>query len=541
MALTINNSPTDYNFSRNAQYVEIETDNYTYTANFGTKSVVYFNGLANAVVNNTLTIQWNTVSLYVFTFKSTTTIGSNELAVKASGQADFDYVIQLANDLMSHPGMASLFDVTGLQASLYITAKTAGSAINFTSSATSVSGAQIYRTQGQDNIQTQARPNYAIRLELYGWNGSAWELLVNRKKTPAANKVRFDLGPVTDDYLRYDYPAIFPGSAIPFVPFKCSNVIRKFYVAISEEFGNPPTTQSTTVSPTGYISSVASNKHLTYPYWILKAGFDASSEKVKPDQQLTYYFSNYAFLTRQPRQKKIYEKQLEWLYYCFNLAYTNVCLRYRFFDANGTETVYYSAPTIPGINAAQMDVWGFPVNGPNIGFANRAYVKMIVCLYSLDSAAAISENFTYLLKQEQSVETTYLYFANSDGGLDTLLCTGQITEGADLTRDVADRTKTIKDTYFDGHQLQLSAEKQNKNRVFSGWKTQAEMDYMEELFMSNYVFVYGNRYGQDIQAPVIITNKEIVTHQTNQNLRGYVIDYVEAIKSPVSQARYYPI
>lgn len=532
MTLIVNTTPTVYNFSRNKNFVEIETDNITYTANFGGYSFCYFNGLANAIVNDTLKIQWNSGSAYIYTFKASTNIGSLEVAVKGIGQTDYEYISQLANDLMTHSALAAVVEVWAYEVALYVKAKTAGSAMEFSSSTSSVAGIGFHREDAADDIKTLNRPNYSIEIELFGYTGSGWESIVKFNKAPANDKIQFDFAHYIDDFLKYDVASINH-----FYAEQCTNVIRKFYCTIAEKFGNPPAIQTTVVNPGSIIQSVVDNKHLTIEWFSLKAGFYPELARIVGTNQ----FSNAPtrFLTNQPRSKKIKRAHREWLYFLFTAGCSGEAkIKFIFSDKFNNQTVVYGLGT--GGAVAAKEVWAFPINTRDTGFFydTPAYVKMVVCVWDVANSVALSENVTYTLDENIYTNEREVYFINSLGGLDTVPFYGDETVKANFTNELFERTRTLNDTDLQGDFEQLYVERNNTGVLNSGWKTAEELLWIEELFLSQLIFMHANKNGLMCKIRIFITNKELVTYQSNSNLKAWVLEYKEASVSELPQITY---
>lgn len=532
MSLTVIKSPLIYDFSRNPNYVQIETDNLTYSVNTGDKSVCYFSGLAAAVINDTLAIQVD-VTVFTFTFKAATNIGSNEIEVN-SGLSTVSYITLLANILNTHVALSALVKVTSYQSSLFFESKLPGPLYNLIYSVTNVAGHGFYTTPGTNNIISVQRPNYKINLDLQVYDGS-WKNVVSISKEPSNDQIRADLKDYIDGSLKYNMPDFFDiGSS-----FACTSVCKKFRVKVSESYGTPPVDVSTALSGMS-TSGLDGYKHISNEYKVLKAGFDTISQRIIGDTQFAYYQANQLFLTRQPRVKLTSRKlQPEWLYYIFHAApASNVCIRNKVYKNDGTITTSYDNHTASGIQI--HDVWAFSVFY-NDFYLHPEIIKKEVCVWDITTAAAISETFTFLGDNKYPMEETLLYFTNSDGGVDTLRCVGVNECNIDFVSEEASRTLTVDDTHFDGDVENISTEKNNRFSVFSGWRTQEDLNYIEELLMTKKVFTFGNIYGQQIEIPLMITTKQLMRNRTNMNLKGFVIDYKEAVSSPISQANYIPI
>jgi hypothetical protein len=548
MALTVNYSPEIYNFSRNPMYVEIATNNYNFSANLGYKANAYIYGLNNAVVTENLVIHWGSTTI-TYVFDTSTNIGTNKLKAKTGGQTDLAYISQLTADLLSDTRITNYFVVANYEAAIYLEAKTVGPSYNLTITSDMVGLYGVFANPGTNNVQTILRENYKIQLELFVYEGTGWKSIVSISKEPSNNLVRIDLSRYVNGRLTYNVPQIInylPVDATIGDPFLCSNVCKRFRTIVAEIYGTPPIAQSTTLSG-ATVTNMDGNRFILTHAFVTKAGFDANRAKNYAHDQHGYYRSYNSFLTRQPRTKKISRNQMEWLYLLID-GYNdvNVKIKYTIYDNknNILDTVLEReiGPVHPG------QVWCFPIHNASLGkfVTYPEAARFTVCIIESSSEDEITEVFTYLRDERYYPEENYFYFTNSDGGVDTLRTFGVKEIQADYDREINERTPIVTDTEMDGAIEQKSIEKLNNYKVFSGWKTKAELTYIDELFMSLKVITHDTVYNpiapsQANAIPVIITGKTLVYHRTNANLHGYLIEFQDAVKSQISQANHYPI
>lgn len=532
MSLTVNHSPTKYFFARNRNYVEVETNNYLINTNYGKIATGTFNKLQNAVLNDTITITWGATTR-VYTFKAATNIALNEIALMG-GLSIKDFILNTATALMTDVTLSAAYDVTADNSLLRLTAKQAGTAYSLTLSTTVTNGST--QTQaGTDDIRAVPRENYKVICTLFGEKLiGGFEKIVEIAKEPFDNKVKFDIKEYLNNYLKYDAPVFGFTLAL-----QCENVIRRFYLKIQEAYGFPQAIIAATVLP----GTIMQNATDTNYYHSLKAGFDEITARLMPDNQNNYYSTNKAFLTRQNRVKTISGRQFEFLYFLFPATLPgNACVRVTHYAKNGS--VVFTGDGLFTAPITKNDVYAFPINYPGSVFdQGLSYIhRMEVFVKNNTTGAPISEVFTYVKDEEYRMEENFIYFFNSDGGLDTVRFFGVSEHSSDFEFETASRTLTVTLDEIEGSEEVVYTEKINKASVFSGWKPKSDLVYIEELILSRKAFLYGNDFGVgDIKVPIVILTKTLVKHKTKQHLYGYVIEYREAFTSEISQAKYYEL
>lgn len=537
MSFFVIHAPTDYNFSRNSNYVEIVTDNRMYSLERGNKAQIKLYGSwAYAAIDETFYLECDTISK-TYTFKAGTNLPLGEIPIKA-GTPFSVYITNIANLLNSDPDVNShlLFRISGSM--LIIESKFYGPAYNLKLSTFSISGALTQFTPGVTDVIITNRPNYKINfiLQYYNLTHSVWVDVLNFALEPVDNRIRADLKEYIDPTLSYDLPDF---SSLG-VSFPCLNSCKTFRVKLSEIYGEIPEEHATTIvgMPTSGMDGL---KWVSSPYKSLKAGFDTTSSKIRKKNQFDYYDTYNAFLTRQPRVKYLSRNiQYEWLYFKFKATpVSNVSLKQIITKKDGTTLEVFGGYTPPGIQPD--DVWAFLAYDTQFR-DHPDYTKIETWVWDSTDDVALSEKFTYLPDENYVMEETFFYFINSDSACETFRALGVRESLVDFEYDVIERSVLSHiDSNYEGDLVTLYNRKQNVYQVFSGWKTKKDLFHIEELFLSRKIFTYGNEYGQSIEIPLIITSKQLARNKTNQNLYGFIIEYKEANYSEISQAQHYPI
>jgi len=537
--LTVVHSPTKYNLSRNPHHVEITTDNYLEAVNLGLKSKGVFYNLSNAVVNDTLTINW-AIGAVTLTFKAATNIALDEIKIKTVGQSNDDYLFELAGILATHATLSPLYIFSASYGRLYLESVNPGTSYILIGSATTVTGASFQNlVTGTSIVINRPKAGYKIKLEIYqetAADSNTFEKIHEFFKEPVDLTIKCDLSEFINIHLSYSLPSFGTWS-----PFFCSQLAKKFYAKIFEYYGEPSVQQTTTISPSGILLP-GGDGYTTIKYDVLKAGFSKVDARNIPDSQIsTFYYFYQSFLTRQPREKVISRRQVEYLYFIFPTTLSgNACIRYALYDKYGNVTTSNQHFTSPSVN--EGTVWAFPINYPGSVSVASTVVKFSVCVLDVANGnAVISEYFTYTFDDEEKMDEKFIYFTNSDGGLDTMRLFGEMESSVDFESEVAERTWTLTDEKTVGEHETLFISKTNILKAYSGWKTLEEIKYAEELFLSRKKYVYESYTGQVAEIPIIITNKKLGRHKTNQNLFAFVIEYYEDLSSELTEYSYHPI
>lgn len=540
MALTIIKNPSHYNFSKSPVMCEIETDNYDDVGNFGNKAFALFFtssfvlGNYFKIVSTALTIQLDAIN--------TTTPTVGKIRVKDGGDTLTTFWNKVLADILLNTSITALYNVTqdGLGGFLF-NAINPGPQYSLNASiANTTTGNFFNYVDGTDDIHTGHKPNYRIRLEIkqedtatFPLSLPAFKTIYTAQKEPYNNRVKFDLSKFLNVGLGYYFPT--PNLAAITL---CNQVCKKFFVSIKEFYGTPAVEHATTITPSGGLQSGTQD---TLPAFLLKAGLSPKWTKyyVENLQVLNYIWSNPFFLTTQSSFKKIKINQPEYLYFLLYDDYDSAFpqdLRLKIVTHldDGTQlsviALLYNLPFYKGqtfcfpINPSGGEIWSKMLTYDNIS-------KFVVSIISTHPSAAISPEFTYIPNYDPIGEDRIFLYTNSLGGVDTWRSEGNYENDINFENEVFNRIYFTDDSKYLGMNSQTQTYKQDTFKVFSGWKTQDEIDGFEELFLADYKVEVLNTL---IYMPITITTKRYRRHKTNENLKGIEIEYYHQFKSPVT-------
>ncbi|MBA4166283.1 MAG: hypothetical protein H0X41_01820 [Chitinophagaceae bacterium] len=532
--ITIINTASDYNLSRNANYIKVITTNAQYPENVGLKAKGVFNGMWTNNNGDTMTVQWG-ATIRTYTFGIAFNLATMNLTSFSSlGANPLNYIANLVAELNSDPALTTFFFISKVYASIEFEAKLPGTVFSLTLSDTTIYDAMFFEENpGTDDIVMLRRENYKIGLAIFQEtqaNSNSFKKVIDIYKEPFVDTIEADIGPILDTCLQYKLPDF----SDPFTTgFLCEQLSKKFYVVTTEYYGNP---------------ILAYLNFTTFNYTSLKAGFGKSMARLMKINQLNdYYFLNMSFLTRQKRVKKIARTQIEALYFVFpqNLV-GQAAMRVKIYYENGTAITVSAFITTPGLK--QGNVWAFNTHNRYSYFQNKDIVRLDMEVIDFATNNTLSEKFTYIADDEVYIDQRFLYFANADGGYDTLRMTGKVEDSLDFEYEVAKRTPTVNDLNSDGDSVMLFNQKTNITTVFSGYVDRETILYIEDLFLSKKAFTSREieRFGlggvaqiQVLEIPIIITSKTLVRHKTRNNLFGYAVEFYEANSSELPDHTYH--
>lgn len=534
MALTIIKNPSHHNFSKSPVMCEIETDNYDDIGNFGNKAFgMFFTSsfvLGNyfKIVSTALTIQLDAIN--------TTTPTAGKIRVKVGGDSLPTFWNKVLADILLNTSITALYNVTqdGSGGFLF-NAINAGPQYSLNASIANTSSGNFFNyVDGTDDIHNGHKPNYRIRLEIkqedtatFPLSLPAFKTIYTAQKEPYNNRVKFDLSKILNTNLSYYFPTPNLGSIV-----LCTQACKQFFVSIKEFYGTPAVEHITTITPT---TGLQTGTQDTLPALLLKAGLSPKWTKFLDTFQILNYIWSYPlFLTTRSYFQNIKIGQPEYLFYLLYDDETVIKLKVVTYYDDGTINTAY--PLTYSSHCYKGQLFCFPTNNSggeiyNKMVAHNNVVKFEVNIEGHLSNIAISPVYTYIPDYNALGEDRIFLFTNSMGGVDTWRSEGNYENDINFEGDISNRIYFTDDAPYLGVNSQNQAYKQDVFKVFSGWKTQDDIDGFEELFLSDYKVEVFNTA---IYMPIIITSKKYRRHKTNENLKGIEIEYYHQFKSPVT-------
>lgn len=538
--LTILKNPSKFNFAKSPVMCQIETDNLLTSGDFGDKAKFVFYIKPVPVEGDQILIQTGSLTLNC-KFTSGTFPSGLVIPLNPGSITDYDYFVNyVQNAFSTHIGISADYVVTYIGSGGFaFEALDPGNTYSNTGSGV-VSGTGYSFTNlvnGTTNVLYNVpRPNYKIEAELVmetKFGSGEYEVVVNALKEPTNNKITIDFSKAINSKLDYDFPA--PNQSTSFL---CENVIKRFFINIREYYGTPPVeSESLVVSP---YEELQEDTTATFIGLCLKAGISPRWNKSMPQLQLESYVWNYPlYLTTKIYPIKIKRAQPEFLYFSLPIEVTSEDLTLKIITVYNNGTANSIAYAFPYTGAcSQGSVMCFPLNNSG-GIIDTVLLnqdttvkKFIVSIVSQsDPSTDISQAAEYIPDYSSARDEKVFLFTNSMGGVDTLRTFSSYEEDVEFEKEVAERIYRTDDAAHLGMNSENQHEKTETFKVFSGWKTKDELDWLEDIFLAKYRVEVLDFL---TFMPIVITSKKYRKHKTSENLRGIEIEYYHQLRSTVT-------
>lgn len=499
MSLTLNISPALYPLSRNPVWAKLTTNNYVTTT--GVKAALTITGSGTgATATQTITLPFNGRTV-VMTFAAALDGTGNTLRV-AGVLSLANFMIQLAADFATNYYIADEYDITYDATHVYLTAKSTGSAYSFLSPATTAT--QIAIGTNTAGVTEVVRDNFKTLLDVYveqTYKSGTFTKVHGQALQPISNITEFDIHDALHAELGIDRPDHGEDAIV-----RCENTIKQYYIRYAEQYGSDPVPQGTTQSST---------------FAILKGAL-SFMENAYTTSALSYFTTNQKFLTWQPRTKYITAASQEFLNFLIPSSTTSIKLYCKFYYTDGT-TVTMS--TVTSGTTAEGEVWTLPCGYVSMveGWAIKAVSKYQVWVTN-QSDVVKSETFTFKITEKPVIESKSFLFENSLSAWDTLRCTGVNEQAIAIQSIAAQKILARGHAYADGEFQKISSSGQTAFVQSTGYRTKAEIDWLEDLLFSKNVV-------EDIDGeyrPIIINTDNLVKYSSRQNLFAITFEYTHA-------------
>jgi len=506
MALTLDINPTHYQLAKNLIPVKVTSDSYISVA-----------GVAAAAGVTVDAVGVGTTGSLTFTFNGNTVVVNMAAALDDSGLILRDnhtslstvaYTLQAVADLKLNYLLFSNYYIAAFGSEIGFIARQTGSDWDLTIVSTVTNLTVATPAGGVDEVLQE---NIKLLCDVYV------EDVLN---SGLFNKiVGFELDPDEDGAATfYIQSALRSRTGIDFpdygltAPVKCINNNKRYYVKYAEKYGDPVEVKRYYLGDTGrVIRGGVSNLH--FP--------DSSSYF---DQLIARFFG----LSWQP-DPKIKEGNTvdtqEFLMVIVPPGVTELHIQATVWYTDGTDDSIDNVNTTAGMADYEIWCWATGFNALALGDLEPTKTPLKYRLAFIDQATNNQANTVmYYIDQKSELEDKTFLFVNSLGGVDTVRCTGIATDGFKIERNIAERVLGYDFVATQGALFQSYARKQTINQQSTGWKTKEEIDWLEELFISEYVVLDdGTQW-----IPLIINKNTVQKYKSKDNLFALVFEYVYA-------------
>lgn len=252
--------------------------------------------------------------------------------------------------------------------------------------------------------------------------------------------------------------------------------------------------------------------------YVIRAGIKDEHLREWEGQIFSKYIGpNRKFLTWNPT-KVVLPEQPNYLYFLTNMKPTPTVLTlrlYRYYD-DGTEDT--AAVSVMAIGDVQyMTTYSVPIGAKQLGITelSKKVIKYVVWLNN-QADEIISEQRTYIIDWQYYREKRYVIFRNSFGAYDSLGLTGDFSANVSLSRDESERYKPYQ-SLASFSEIEVSkVTGQREIRINTGWLTKQERDWLEELALSEDIYLVTDRD----YIPLVLQDSSYLNEDSTERLIG---------------------
>lgn len=267
--------------------------------------------------------------------------------------------------------------------------------------------------------------------------------------------------------------------------------------------------------------------------WVVKAGLnEVDFVGYSENYFSTYQLTARKFLTNQPNDKIVGNKQTEYLSFLMNINPMPSAVRLRIEIDNSTTSTVMTV-----VNPPFMSIVLFPINIENL-FGECKCLK--VWLSDQDNNR-ISEVRQYYIDNTERKQERAIIFSNSLGGWDTLRLTGEANENIKVTQNTLSVEKSaFQPTRLDSLRV-ISTEADKEIIVSTGYferKIKDNLAYLEEILLSEDIYLNDEKGHRQLKR---LTNTMVLREDAFGNVaRIFQFQFVDKVKNfsilPVAQA-----
>jgi hypothetical protein len=342
--------------------------------------------------------------------------------------------------------------------------------------------------------------NYQILLKVISQDGK----LVNFPKTDAvtpnsAGKARFDISGYVDHPVKLEFQYPPSGAAVSYAT-QAYNVQVQAGETWMDEDG---ITQETW----GGISDV---------FQVLKGGLSQRQLNMMRDASTNFYqfyLNAGKFFTGRPWGDLVHPTQPVKLWFMpIANASATLTITANYYD--GTTDVYTTSVSLNTNNLYEINC-----NPMLLGIdeENGSGSKMNFFDVTLNG---VSETRRFTVDWKHCDRPTFLFFANSLGGIDDVYFSGYVKDKFNVTTESAFKPATNTDTVFDPTIIVTNKSGRNLWSINTGWKSLTSLQYLRDLMVSRQAwYVYGYVTGTSFNIiPVIVDPGEQTLYDRKKDL-----------------------
>ncbi|MEM8564949.1 MAG: SprB repeat-containing protein [Bacteroidota bacterium] len=291
---------------------------------------------------------------------------------------------------------------------------------------------------------------------------------VIRCEQPADNlgETIFDMQEMIKAFIPIDLPDLQQTEIV------ASNTFRRFYLAFTEKYGNPPVAQPFTQADV---------------FYCLRGGIN-QREFAKQLFFSNYLVNNKPFLSWWPVQfkKPIYSGQAEFLYFLIiNADTTELRLKLRVYYDDASQSDFSPYTNITNLN--RYEVYRIPVSIEKLGLSNPAKPIDFYEVWVEDqNDSIISEVRLYQVEKDRSNYRQFLY-ENSLGAFDTLVSTGQ-AQGRIKVRTNEINKDLLPNAAVSDAQVEILSKSGSPERKLGAILKNSEAEHLIDFALSRRVF-----------------------------------------------------
>jgi len=493
MALTFTTEPEDVQIARNPVVVELNTDNaLAGTPVLPSSTHTFSVGFPHIT---TLTLSWLAQDQDLsFVAGALDASGRQLTAYTAGSLATWvqQMVVELNNNYLLNRDFDIIYNgLVGGFPQILMTARNYGAQYDMTTS-TPPPGYTFVPTAG---TTSQLRPNFAVQCDIYAerddYLSGDWDLVVSMLTEPDINgDITLRLEEILNAQILSGLPEVPPFGGTN--PVRSLRHIKRFFVKYSERYGVPVTWQLVYERP--IFRAISGG--LAHDEW---PGVNFWDDWIDADNR---WLSKYPRAIQKITQPD--EPQVLCGFSRSNIT-TDIDVEVHAYFTDGTSAIGLQA-TVGSLS--RYDFLFVPAGYTELDVVNIDNTKVVdyytVRLVDTTNAIVVTEYFTFKVDWELRPHNRTFLFFNSLGAWETITLQGMQEEALEIMREEAAillaHDYTAADPVYKAYQIQARQD----FTLSSGWLTQEECDWYDELLTSEKVY----RVTDDGYLPVTITTSK---------------------------------
>lgn len=530
--ISIQGKPDKFSLLGERKPFVVFTDKFLVTQGTLSTLVIQFNaGLDNG---DYFTLSYSTTSLR-FNVRDILIGDGNEIISKNPGETLENWVYKVARDLKKNYYLLNFFNVSAFENKIQIIARNTGSKYNLTLTIPeSIDPNDMFELSNTAGNDQSVRLDLAVvvqsMIQNTGNSQPEFGQIIEQFYNPdLAGKAYFTINDLIASFLESSFSKV----SSPGLPVRRNeNILRRYYLYLTESYGTPPQYQSMLMSDVFFVVNGTIPVHHQNTF-----RFTSFMDWMIQDRK---------FLTHHPKEKKVLPTQFEKLFFIYTAyvipADLEIFLRMKLYFSDTTSSANIDFQNgLTGISEGEVIEVDCGYTQLGIDILTQNYPGKVLSYYTLQlmsqsmltGTIPVSEIRTYYPDTDYYEFSRQFIFRNSLGGFDTLLCTTKSSLETEIQKSISEFDEPLMDEGIKASKKEFNIQPSLLANHTTGYFTLDQVNWLQDFFISD--LIYEIQDEKFTPCRITSTNLSLMDEMESMNSIEFQVEYLKSYESEDDQ------